>query len=130
MSIYLRCGRGLRLKELATDMFVEGRGRCSIAKAYGISEGRGGIRHPPSFEYGASDRIGAVNGRRFESRASIRVPSVSPESLKYPEYLRCFALSRSLPLKAEGWDMEVVFCPAYDDGRRGCERCRTACSSR
>lgn len=49
MSIYLRCGRGLRLKELATDMFVEGRGRCSIAKAYGIPEGRGGIRHPPSF---------------------------------------------------------------------------------
>ena len=38
MSVGLRCRHDRKLRELAADMFAEGRGRGSVAKVLGIPE--------------------------------------------------------------------------------------------
>lgn len=110
MSVGLRCRHDRKLRELAADMFAEGRGRGSVAKVLGIPEEA--VRKWQQ-TYRSVGRDGLLNMGKTHARYDFETKVAAAKAvvdggMAKPEAMRRFGIASESPLRR--------WCQLYREG--------------
>ena len=109
MHVDLRCRHDRKLRELAADMFAEGRGRGSVAKVLGIPEEAVRKWQQTYRAVGRDALLDMGSHARYDFETKVAAASaVVDGGMAKPEAMRRFGIASISPLKA--------WCRLYREG--------------